>query len=141
MTTATVPAAPTTTERRPSLWKPAAVSGLVAAAATTALAGAALAAGVPVAVEGEQIPLAGFAQLTLMCTALGLLLAKAFARWARTPRRTFTVTTVALTALSIVPDLTMPMDIATRVVLVATHLVAAAVVIPVVARSLAERSR
>jgi hypothetical protein len=138
----TVPVAATRSDARPApLWKAAAVSGVAAAVAVSAMAGVAMAAGVPVAIEGEQIPFAGFAQLTLMCTAVGLLLAKAFARWASTPRRTFTVTAVALTVLSVVPDLTMPMDTATRVVLIATHVVAAAIVIPAVSRRLPERTR
>ena len=49
------------------------------------------------------------------------------------------VTTVGLTALSIVPDLvTAGFDPASRAVLILTHLVAAAIVIPVVARRLPE---
>jgi hypothetical protein len=132
---------PTTESRHTPLWRSGALAGVAAAVATTAIAGVALAAQVPVAVEGEQIPLAGFAQLTLMCTAVGILLAKAMARWAAKPRRTFTAVAVALTALSIVPDLTMPATTATRIVLVATHLVAAAIVIPVIARRLPDHTR
>jgi hypothetical protein len=138
MTTTTAPvAAPSTDSRTAGLWRTGLVAAVAAAAATTAIAGAALAAGVPVAIEGEQIPPAGFAQLTLVFSVVGILLAKAFGRWASRPRRTFVVTTVALTALSVVPDLAMPgATAATRLVLIVTHLVAAAIVIPAVARRL-----
>jgi hypothetical protein len=141
VTTAAPTAAAVTTEatteaRRTSLWRTGAGAGVLAAAATTAVAAVALALEVPLAVEGEQIPLAGFAQMTILCTVIGVLLAKALARWAARPRRTFTAATVALTALSVVPDLAMPATAATKAVLVATHVVAAAIVIPSVARRL-----
>jgi hypothetical protein len=45
-------------------------------------------------------------------------------------------TTVALTALSIIPDLTMPIDAASRATLVLTHVVAALIVLPALARGL-----
>jgi hypothetical protein len=79
--------------------------------------------------------------LTLLCTAIGVVLAKALARWAATPRRTFTAATVALTVLSIVPDLIAPATAATKLVLMATHVVAAAIVIPAVAGRLPDRTR
>jgi hypothetical protein len=44
--------------------------------------------------------------------------------------------TVALTARSLVPDFTMSFDTASRLVLVITHVVAAAIVVPVLARRL-----
>jgi hypothetical protein len=44
--------------------------------------------------------------------------------------------TVALTALSIVPDVIVDADVATRLVLGLTHLIAAAVVVPMIARRL-----
>jgi len=121
------------------LRRPAIRSGLLAAAATTGIAAIALAAGVPLALEGEQIPLIGFAQLTLVCTALGVALAAGLRRWAARPRRTFTVVTIVLAALSIVPDLVFPASAATRLVLILTHLVAAAIVIPALARALPAR--
>ena len=48
---------------RPALWRAGVVSSIVAAAATTAVAAIARAADVPLAVDGESIPLLGFAQL------------------------------------------------------------------------------
>jgi hypothetical protein len=46
---------------------------------------------------------------------------------------------VALTVASFIPSLTADTDTATKVVLVTTHVVAAAIVIPVFARSLPHR--
>ena len=45
-----------------------------------------------------------------------------------------------LTALSLVPDLMLSADVATKATLMAAHLVAAAIVIPVVSSRLPERS-
>jgi len=123
------------------LWRSTARAGVVAAVATTAVAAGALAAGVPLEISGEPIPVASFAQLTLMGAALGLLLATALRRWAARPRRTFTAATVALTVLSVVPDLMPDAAVATKATLVATHVVAAALVIPAIARRLAEGTR
>lgn len=138
----TVPFTSTTTSPATTpMWRTAARTGVVAAVATTAVAVCALAAGVPLEISGEQIPVASFAQLTLIGAALGLLLAKAVARWASRPRHTFTVATVALTALSIVPDLMLDATVATKATLVATHLAAAALVIPAIARRVPESTR
>lgn len=139
MTATTAPVTRTTVETTAApMWRTAARAGVVAAVATTALAAAALGADVPLEIDGEQIPLAGFAQLTALGATLGLGLAAAFRRWASRPRRSFTTATVVLTALSIVPDLAITATTATRVVLIATHVVAAAIVIPAVAARLAE---
>lgn len=121
---------------RRALWGPGLVSGVVAAVATTATAAVARAADVPLEVDGEQIPLLGFAQLTMMFTVLGVVIAAALRRWARHPRRTFTVTTAALTALSLVPDVVIDATTGSKLVLMLTHVVAAAIVIPTVARRL-----
>lgn len=142
--TATTAAAttPTTTESRTTpLWRTGALAGIVAAVATTIVAAVAMAADVPVEVDGQEIPLLGFAQLTLVGAAIGILLAKALTRWTARPQRTFTAVTLVLTALSIVPDLTIDATTATKLVLIATHLVAAAIVIPAIARRLPDRIR
>jgi hypothetical protein len=68
------------------------------------------------------------------------VLAKALARWASRPQRTFTVTAVALTGLSFVPDVAIAATSATKVVLTATHVVAAVLVVPALAGRLPERS-
>jgi len=122
----------TTTEpdHGPSLWRAGATSGVLAAVATSVVATVALAADVPLEIAGEQIPVLGFAQLTLIGAVLGVLIAKAAHRWAADARRAFVRVTVALTALSLVPDLTADATTATIGVLMATHVVAAAIVIP-----------
>jgi len=116
------------------LRRAALASGAVAAVATTAAAAVADGAGVPVAVDGETIPLLGFAQLTLIGAVLGGFLAAALNRYGAQPQRTFVRAAVVLTVLSCVPSVALPPDTATKVVLVATHLLAAAIIVPVLAR-------
>jgi hypothetical protein len=137
--TATLTATPTIASKsaRP-VWRTGVVSGLVASAATTAVAGTAHAAGVSLDLAGEAIPLVGFAQLTFLCTMIGTLLAVVFARRASSPRHTFVVTTLVLTALSIVPDVIADAAVSTRITLALTHLVAAAIVIPALSSRLAD---
>ncbi|MDX6276789.1 MAG: hypothetical protein QOJ72_917 [Nocardioidaceae bacterium] len=134
MTTITRNAPATSTT---SLWKPATVAGLGAAAATAAIAVVAHTAGVSLEVGGEPIPPSGFATMTLLAVVLGFGLAVALRRWAGNPRQTFVRATIALTALSFVPDLLVSASSATRLTLMATHVVAAAIVIPAIARRLA----
>ena len=134
-TPATATISSTTVAETRSLWRPALVSGAVAAAATTAIAAVADAAGVSFETDGEPIPLMGFAQMTLIGVLLGLLIAR-LCRRATHPRAMFVRITVALTALSVVPDFTMSFDAASRIVLVLTHVAAAAIVVPVLARRL-----
>ena len=120
----------------PSVWKPGLLAGLVAAVATTTVVMVARAADVPVAIQGEQIPLAAFAQLTLVATIIGIVIARVLSTRARHPRHTFVVVTVALTAVSLVPDVLADATTASRLVLGLTHLVAAAIVIPTLAKRL-----
>lgn len=134
--TTTTPATTTASIRARALWATGLVSGAVAAAGTTAVAALARAAGIPLAIGGEQIPLLGFAQLTMVCAVVGTVLAASFAKWARHPQRTFVVTTVALTAVSLVPDVIADATTASRLVLMLTHLVAAAIVVPALAKRL-----
>ena len=109
-------------------------SGVAAAAATTAVAAAASAADVPFEIDGEAIPLLGFAQLTMVGAVLGGLLAAALNRYTARPRHWFVWTTVVLTALSCVPSVAFPPDAASKVVLVATHVLAALIIVPALAR-------
>jgi peptidoglycan/LPS O-acetylase OafA/YrhL len=120
------------------LWRAGVVSGLVAAAATTAIAAAADASGHALAVGGEQIPLLGFAQLTIVGALLGLALAAVINRRAVRPRRTFVITTVVLTAASLVPDAVADASALSKLLLMTTHLVAAAIIVPALARRLRE---
>ena len=124
------------TKVRPSLWRPGLLAGLVAAVATTTIVVVARAADVPVAIQGEPIPLAGFAQVTLVATIIGIVIARVLSTRARHPRHTFVVVTVALTAVSLLPDVLADATTASRLVLGLTHLVAAAIVIPTLAKRL-----
>ena len=141
--TATLPrpvtyALPTTAAKTSSLWRPAAAAGAVAAVATTTVAALGYAAGASLETDaGEMIPWAGFAQLTLFFTAVGVAIAWFIRRRAAQPAQTFVRATVALTALSLVPDALLSTDGGTKVTLMLTHLVAAAIVIPVLARRVA----
>jgi hypothetical protein len=123
-------------------WRTGAAAGLVAAAATTAVAAATGALGVSFeSAPGEAIPLLGFGQLTLFFTVIGVVIARVLGRRARQPRATFIRTTVALTALSLVPDVALNFDLASKLALIATHLLAAAIVIPALAGPLAATGR
>jgi peptidoglycan/LPS O-acetylase OafA/YrhL len=138
-TTFTIPETVTrpagTTKR---IWKTAAVAGVTAAVATSAVAGVASAAGVSLAVGGQAIPVPGFAQLTLVGALIGAILAVVLSHRASRPRRTFVATTVVLTALSVIPDLTADAAGGTRLLLALTHVVAAAIVIPALASRLSD---
>jgi hypothetical protein len=130
------------TPSSPRLWRTGLVAGTAAAVATTVIAAVARAADVPLAMAGEAIPIAGFAQLTLACTAVGVILAWVINRRAARPRQSFVTATVVLTVLSCGPDVIADASTASKVVLVVTHLVAAAIVIPSIAARLPDtRSR
>ena len=119
-----------------SLLRGGAAATVLAAVATAAVAAAGQAVGISLDVSGAPIPTAGFATLTVMFSVLGLLIALGLRRFARQPRTTWIRTTVALTVLSLVPDVLADAATTTKVLLMATHLVAAAIVIPAVARRL-----
>jgi hypothetical protein len=116
------------------------VNGVVATAlasvATPIVAAAGNAAGISLNVGGAPIPVPGFATLTAVFSLVGVVLAVVLARFARRPRRTFVRTTVVLTVLSFVPDVIAPAAPATKALLMLTHVVAAAIVIPAIARRL-----
>jgi hypothetical protein len=115
-------------------------AGLVATAlasgATSIVAAAGHAAGISLDVAGAPIPVPGFAVLTAIFSLVGLVIAAVLSRVARRPRTAFVRTTVVLTALSFVPDVIADANPATKMLLMLTHLVAAAIVIPAVARRL-----
>lgn len=133
VTTPTVTAS-TYGTRPSSLRRSTMVVGLGAAAVTTAVAAAVHAAGVPLRVDGEMIPLAGFGQLTFIGAAIGGLLVAVLNRRSGTARRRFLQAAAALTALSCVPSVAWPPDVATKVALVAMHLLAAAIIVPALVR-------
>src|SRR5258705_11541270 len=120
--------------------KPLITGGLtaaaVAAAATAIVAAAGEFAGISLVVGGAPIPVSGFAVLTVICSVVGLVLALVLARSARRPRTAFIRTTIVLTALSLVPDVLADASAATKMMLRLPHVVAAAIVIPAIARRL-----
>jgi hypothetical protein len=113
-------------------------AAVVASVATTLVAAVGHASGVSLDIAGEPIPLFAFPQLTAFFSLVGLGLAVIFGRRAGAPRRTFLRTTVALTALSLVPDAIADAAVETKGLLMLTHLVAAAIVIPAISSRLAE---
>jgi hypothetical protein len=115
-----------------------AAAGAVAAIATTAVAAGADAIGVPIEIGGESIPLLAFAQLTIFATVIGVAMAAVMARRSSQPQRTFVTTTLVLTALSFVPDVLADARTSTKLTLMLTHVVAAAIVIPTLASRLAD---
>jgi len=114
-----------------SLIKAGAIGGVLGAVATMAIAAIARAADVSLAIDGEAIPVAGFATMTLVGAVLGVVLAAVLRQ-----RRRFVAVCAVLTAASVIPSITQPDDTATKVVLVISHLVAAAVIVPLLARRL-----
>ncbi|GAA3239940.1 DUF6069 family protein [Dactylosporangium siamense] len=108
----------------------------VASVATAAVAAAGHAAGISLDMSGAPIPVLGFAMLTAVFSLVGLGIAALLRRFARRPRATFVRVAVALTVLSLVPDAIADSAASTKALLMLTHLVAAAIVIPAVARRL-----
>lgn len=118
------------------------IATLAAMAATTLAAALARAIGVDFEVPdgGETIPLAGFAVVTGFFSVVGIVMAAGLLRWSARPAERFVRTAVSLTAISLVPPLISEASPATITALLALHLVAAAVVIPTLARSLRART-
>ena len=110
----------------PALVRRGALAGAAASVGNTAGAAIARAAGVSLEVDAVAIPIAAFALWTLVGAALGALMARLLR-----VRRRFLVVTIVATGLSLVPAIALPDDAATKVVLVAAHLLAATVIIPI----------
>lgn len=135
MSTITAPAA-TVRPTVGSLLLTGAGATVAAAVATSLVAAAGQAVGVSTAISGLPIPVEGFATLTVIFSVVGLVIATVLRRFARSPRTAWVRTTVALTVLSFVPDVIADAATSTKVLLMLTHVVAAAIVIPAVARRL-----
>jgi Family of unknown function (DUF6069) len=130
---------PVRTVRTSGVWKTVAAAALAAAAATEALVALSGAAGNTVAIQGAELKPGGCAVMVVICVAVGAALLAGVRRWASSPARTWVRTTVGLTALSFVPDLAVSdTSTSSRLVLMTAHAVAAAIVIPAVARKLSE---
>jgi hypothetical protein len=118
-----------------------AVAGISATAANVIVAAIAhgLNVSLKVASSGGKapgpIPLAGFASMTMLGAALGILIAVGAARLAERPRRRFVTITAVATAASLVAPLAGGSDASTVLVLCLTHVLAAVIVV----RALAAR--
>jgi uncharacterized membrane protein YhfC len=124
--------------RTTSVIRTGTVAAIGAAAAASLTAAVEHAAGVRFVLSGKAIPFPGFAEVTVMAVAIGTAIAAVLARRARRPRHTFVVTTLALTALSFVPDVMADAHAMTRASLVLTHIAAALVAIPLLASRLSD---
>ncbi|OLE21435.1 MAG: hypothetical protein AUG49_22060 [Catenulispora sp. 13_1_20CM_3_70_7] len=133
---ATYTAVPSVTATTGPLVGTGVVAAALASGATTIVAAAGHAAGISLDVGGAPIPVTGFAVLTAVFSLVGLVLAAVLSPAARRPRSTFIRSTVVLTVLSLVPDVIADATPATKALLMLTHLVAASIVIPAVARQL-----
>ncbi|WP_236030507.1 DUF6069 family protein [Paractinoplanes lichenicola] len=115
----------------------AVVGATAATAAGAALAGA---AGIDFeVVDGEAIPVAGFAVVTAFFCLVGVVIAAGFRRWSARPVERFGWTAVGLTGVSLIPPLLCGAAAATVAALIALHVIAAAVMIPALVRSLQAR--
>jgi hypothetical protein len=113
------------------------VATLAAVVATTLAAALVRAAGVDFEVtDGESIPLSGIAVVTGVFSVVGVVIAAALLRWSARPAERFVWTALSLTAISLVPPLLWGANSGTTFALVGLHLVAAAVMIPALARTL-----
>ena len=124
MTTIALSVRTTSTTRTRVGWRSGLVTTAIAAVGVAVLAAAIRAAGVELGVDGEPIPLLGFAQMVALGGLVGIVLAR------HTGRTAFLRATVVLTALSCVPSVALGTTAADKVGLVATHVVAAAFNVP-----------
>jgi hypothetical protein len=117
-----------------------ALATLAAVVVTTLAAALARTAGVDLEVsDGEVIPVAGISVVTGFFSLVGVVIAAALLRWSARPAERFVWTTASLTALSLIPPFLAEADAPTTATLVGLHLLAAAVMIPALARSLRPR--
>jgi hypothetical protein len=140
------PAALTGTTYRVPTWLHRTLAVVAGAVATGAFEALTRAAGVPYdyglpGTEPATMPASGLFFAVLEVGIIGIILAACLTRWARQPRSTWYRTTVTLTLISLVPSLiAASTTYATNIALAASHLIAAAVIIPMCATRLAERN-
>jgi hypothetical protein len=95
------------------------------------VAAIARASDVSLEINDNAVPIAAFAWWTLVGAALGVVLARLLRE-----RRRFVVVATVATGLSLIPAIAAPDDAATKAVLVSSHLLAAAIIIPTLSRRL-----
>ncbi|GAA2102261.1 DUF6069 family protein [Actinomadura alba] len=125
------------------VWQVGVLATLAGAVVTEGFTLVARGAGVPMKAAGfgekeaTEIAVGGIARSVVLWSIGGILLAVALARWAKRPTRTFVVAAVAFTVLSLTaPAAATQTTVSTQVILAASHVVAAAVIIPILARRL-----
>ncbi|MGH9124279.1 MAG: DUF6069 family protein [Acidimicrobiales bacterium] len=133
MSTTTVTTTGVSTRRVSPLVRTTVAAGAAGGVVTTAVAAAVHAAGVPLAAGGE-IPLAAFAQFAFIGAVLGGLLVAFLNRRSIAPRRRFVQLATALTALTCLAPVSLSPSVGAVVALIGTHLVAAAIIVPALAR-------
>ena len=136
---ADLPSGPTSdTHRLRRLAVTGSIATLAAMVATTLGAALGRAVGVDFEVPegGETIALSGFAVVTGFFSLVGVVLAVALLRWSARPAERFVLTAVSLTVISLVPPFLSGASTTTTAALLGLHHVAAAVMIPTLARSL-----
>ena len=118
------------------------IATLAAMIATTVAAALARAAGVDFEIPdgGETIPLPGFAAVTGFFSLVGVGIAAVLLQWSAHPAARFVWTAVSLTAISLIPPLVSGGSTGTTIALLGLHFIAAAVMIPTLARSLRTRT-
>jgi Family of unknown function (DUF6069) len=128
--------------RRP-VWQVSYLSGLAASVVVETWGLAARAAGVPMRAAGvgahHAMPIAVgmFAMGTMVVTFWFTFAVILIARFSKNPRRTYLCTALPLLALSLAAPVTAAdTAISTKLTLAAAHLIAGAIIIPVVARRL-----
>ena len=142
MTATLVPQSETITQlesdARPSLWRTGLKAGLVAAVATTAIAAGRRRRRRVLRGRGRGHPAGRLRPDDPDRRRARRAAGQGAPPLGQAPAATFVRTTVALTALSIVPDLTMGFDAASAATLVVAHVTAAAIIIPRLAARLGE---
>jgi hypothetical protein len=147
VTTATRRTTITTTARSAtaSLWRVGLAGAVLAAVATEVYTAVIRAAGVHLAIgniggtakDVVEIGPGACAIMVAMCVTAGLVIATGLNRWAQRPAHTFSVTAYVLTALSVVPDaFAGATATSSKLTLIGAHVIAAAIVIPLVTRTL-----
>ncbi len=135
--TAPVQAHTSTAARPRRLVRAGVMATAIAMIATTIVGALVRAAGVDFELPGGgPIPWYGFGGLTGIFSVVGIVIAAALLRWSARPAERFVQAAVTLTAISLVPPFLTGANAGTVAGLVLLHLVAAAVVIPALAREL-----
>ena len=131
MGTLTSPSVQSTQPSTRRLVRSGALAGAIAAVCTTVVAAIATRCRCQSRSQRHSHSDPAFAWWTLVGAAVGVVLA----RLLRERRRFVVVTTVAV-GLSLIPAIAAPDDTATKAVLVGTHLLAAAIIIPTLSQRL-----